>query len=82
MLKVIFKGKIMTLIQNDHVSKIFFNSLINQLLGTDRVLRLLQMRVGLRKSGNLYSLPDRIHLDCITNIIHRVISISMSCRIA
>lgn len=39
MLKVIFKGKIMTLIQNEHMSKIVFNSLINQLLGASKILK-------------------------------------------
>lgn len=30
-------------------TKIFFNSLINQLLGTGRVLKLVQMRTGLKE---------------------------------
>lgn len=39
MLKVLFKGKIVTLIQNEHVSKILFVSLIHQLLGSSKILK-------------------------------------------
>lgn len=53
MLKVIFKGKIMTFIQHwTHVKD--FNSLINQLLGTGKVLKLVQLRIGLREIYFLY----------------------------
>lgn len=48
MVEVIFKGKIMTLIQNEHVLKILLNSLINQLLGTSKMFKSIQMRIGLK----------------------------------
>lgn len=48
MVKVIFKGEIMTLIQNEHVSKILLNSLINQLLRTSKMFKSVQMRIGLK----------------------------------
>ena len=39
MLKVLFKGKIVILIQNEHVSKILFVLLIHQLLGSSKILK-------------------------------------------
>lgn len=54
MVKVIFKGEIMTLIQNEHVSKILLNSLINQLLGTSKMFKSVQMRIGLKDTWMFY----------------------------
>ena len=71
LLNVIFKGKIMTLTQNEHKSKILFNSLINQLLGTTKMLKLVQIRIGPKE---IY-ISDRIHLHFITNTVHKVIFI-------
>lgn len=67
MLKVLFKGKIVTLIQNEHVSKILFNLFFNEV--TSKMLQLVQRKIQRADTYTGFKLVNihRETANCISN---------------